>query len=99
MKNVGWSGTAPPRALADRLSAAGFRVERATDGDPPLVVATATAAKVPAPRAERGRWIWVAADMIPARRAADAVLRGAYDVVSLRAPGAADAIATRLDEL
>src|SRR5262249_60234794 len=96
MQRVGWSGQAPPRRVVERLAAAGFRIERPDADETPLVVATATAAKVPAPRAERGRWVWVAAEAVPARRAADAVLRGAYDAVSLTARAAADTFAARL---
>jgi DNA-binding NtrC family response regulator len=65
----------------------------------PLVVATATAAKVPAPRAERGRWLWLSGQAVPEARASDAVRRGAYDVIALSSPDAADTLVARLEEM
>ena len=50
----------------------------------PLVVSTATAAKLPAPRAERGRWLWVSGRRCLPRARWTRVLRGAYDVVAAR---------------
>src|SRR5689334_13535907 len=99
MRAVIWTGIAPPKGLAGKLRAGGIAVEREFDPDLPLAIATATSAKVPATRAERGRWLWISAAPVPAGRAAEAVLRGAYDVVSLDRPGALDAIAARLDEM
>jgi len=54
---IAWTGTPPPRAVADRLRTRDIRIERDDPDDLPLVVSTATAAKLPAPRAERGRWV------------------------------------------
>jgi DNA-binding NtrC family response regulator len=99
MHTVSWLGPGPARAVAERLRAAGIHVAREVSGTAPIVVATAAAAKVPSPHAERGRWIWVSARAVPPRRAADAVLRGAYDVVPLDARSAADTIVARLEEL
>jgi len=99
MKLVGWLGPAPSPALATRLEAAGIHINRGEATRTPLVVATATAAKVPTPHAERGRWLWVAARAVPPGRASDAVLRGAYDVVSLTSRDATDTIVARLEEL
>jgi DNA-binding NtrC family response regulator len=99
MPCIGWIGVAPSRALAERLRALDVRVDRDDPDGLPLVVCTATAAKVPSPRAERGRWIWVSAQPVPPARALDAVLRGAYDVIALASPDAVDAVITRLDEL
>jgi len=99
MKLVGWLGPAPSPALATRLEAAGIHINRGDATRTPLVVATATAAKVPTPHAERGRWLWVAARAVPPGRASDAVLRGAYDVVSLTSRDATDTIVARLEEL
>jgi len=99
MKQVGWLGAAPPTPLATRLDAAGIHVSRGDAARSPLVVATATAAKVPTPHAERGRWLWVAARAVPPGRAVDAVRRGAYDVVALTDRDATDTIVARLEEL
>jgi len=90
---------APPAAVAERLRERGIHVERAEAGDLPLVIATTTAAKTPATHAERGRWLWISAAPVPAARATDAVLRGAYDAISLARPGALDAILARIDEM
>ena len=92
-------GVRPPAAVSERLRAAGRSVEREDPEDLPLVVATATAARLPAPRAERGRWLWISASAVPPARATDAVLRGAYDVVALSDRDAAATIVTRLEEM
>src|SRR5262245_43446905 len=99
MRCVAWVGKRPASGVAQRLSAAGIQIDREDPEGLPLVVATATGAKVPAPGAERGRWLWVSAAPVPAARAADAVLRGAYDVVALGSHGAADTIVSRLEEM
>src|SRR5262245_1679081 len=99
MRTIGWSGPGPSRAVAARLQAAGLHVDREDRDGLPLVVATASAAKVPTPAAERGRWLWLANAAVPAPRAADAVIRGAYDVVSLAGPGALDTLVARCDEM
>ena len=99
MRSVVWAGVAPPKALVEKLRAAGVRLEREFDPELPLAIATAAGAKVPSTRAERGRWLWISGAPVPPRRAADAVLRGAYDVVSLDRAGALDAVVARLDEM
>src|SRR5215471_445798 len=99
MRCIAWTGTPPDRALADRLRTLDIRIERDDPDDLPLVVSTATAAKLPAPRAERGRWVWLSGQAVNPARAIDAVLRGAYDVVALDAPDAMDRLVARLDEL
>ena len=96
---IAWTGTPPPRAVADRLRTRDIRIERDDPDDLPLVVSTATAAKLPAPRAERGRWVWLSGQAVPPARAMDAVMRGAYDVVALDAPDAMDRLVARLEEL
>jgi DNA-binding NtrC family response regulator len=99
MRYVGWTGPPPSRALAERLRTNGIGIDREERGGLPLVVVTSTAGRVPAPRAARGRWIWVSGIAVAPARAMDAVLRGAYDVVSLSAGDASDVIVARLDEL
>jgi len=59
MHTVGWIGPPPSRALTERLRAREIHLDREEREGLPIVVATATAAKLPSPRAERGRWIWV----------------------------------------
>src|SRR5262245_48821203 len=99
MRSIAWVGGRPAPAVAQRLQAAGIVIDRDDPEDLPLVVATGTAAKVPAPRVERGRWLWVSHAPVPAARAADAVLRGAYDVVAIGGGGALDTLVTRLEEM
>ena len=99
MHTVGWIGPPPSRALTERLRAREIHLDREEREGLPIVVATATAAKLPSPRAERGRWIWVSGQPVPAPRASDAVLRGAYDVIALDAPDAIETIVARLEEL
>jgi len=99
MHSVGWIGPPPSPALTERLRAREIHLDREEREGLPIVVATATAAKLPSPRAERGRWIWVSGQPVPAARASDAVLRGAYDVIALDAPDAIETIVARLEEL
>ena len=99
MRAIGWVGVRPSAAVSERLRTAGIHVEREDLQDLPLVVSTATAAKIPAPHAERGRWLWISAAAVGQSRATDAVLRGAYDVVALSDRDAAATILTRLEEM
>jgi len=99
VRSIRCTGVALPKALAERLRAADIHVEREPDDDLPVVVMTATAARVPATHAGRGRWLWISAAPVPPARASDAVLRGAYDVVSLGRVGAFDAVVARLEEM
>ena len=64
-----------------------------------MVVATATATKVPAPAASPRRWLWLSQVAVSPLRASDAVLRGAYDVIALTSPDAIESILARLEEL
>ena len=99
MRFIGWTGPPPSRALVERLKAAAIAVDREERTGLPLVAATATPTRVPAPRVERGRWIWVSAAAVSAARTTDAVLRGAYDVVALSARDAHETLVARLEEL
>ena len=99
MRLVGWTGPPPSRALVERLKGADIGIDREERTGLPLVAATATSTRVPAPRAARGRWVWVSTAAVPAARVTDAVLRGAYDVIGLSATGAFDALVARLEEL
>jgi DNA-binding NtrC family response regulator len=99
MRAIAWAGVRPSPAVSERLRTAGMHIEREDPEDLPLVVATAAGARVPTPHAERGRWLWISAAAVPQARAADAVLRGAYDVVALTDRDAAATIVTRLDEM
>src|ERR1051326_4540790 len=99
MKYIGWGGPSPSRQLADRLRGHEIQIDRDDREGLPLVVFTATAAKVPTPRSERGRWLWLSGTPVPGGRASDAVLRGAYDVITLTTRDAIDTLVARLEEL
>src|SRR3954470_6138804 len=99
MPCLAWTGPAPGRTLIDRLRTAGLTIDRDDREGLPLVVATATSERIPAPAVERGRWIWLSAKPIAAARAADAVLRGAYEAISLAVPDGGDVLVARLLEL
>ncbi len=99
MNYIGWTGRPPDRQIAAALAARGIAIDRADRDALPLVVATASADRVPAAHAERRRWLWVCAVAVAAGRVTDAVLRGAYDVISLRAPDAAATIVARVEEM
>jgi len=98
---VRWTGTPPPAAVAAVLSGHGLTLVRARDGhgDAPLVVSTRDAARVPARATTAAKWLWVSAAPVAERVQVDAVVRGAYDVVSLKQKDAPAVIAARLREL
>jgi DNA-binding NtrC family response regulator len=100
MLSVTWHGLVPPRAVADAIRSAGMEIDRSKAvGPPPLVVFTATSRRVPAPPADHGSWIWLCAAEVPRSRKHEAVLQGAYDVVSLRDSDACRQLVARLQEL
>ncbi len=117
MFSVVWSGSRVPPSLAGRLREAGFVVieadgSRGGRGEPGVggsgrVIATllTTSARADrAPTAPRGAtpWLWLPARAVSFASAAEAVRRGAYDVVALGGvethapddPDAADAAAS-----
>jgi DNA-binding NtrC family response regulator len=99
MHSIGWAGRSPDRPLAAALTERGIAIDRTDTDGLPRVVATASADRVPAAPAERRRWLWICAAPVAAGRVTDAVLRGAYDVISLRAPDAIATIVARIEEM
>src|SRR5690349_18153665 len=98
--DVLWTGPPPSDAVAAALRSAGLAVSRRrrTGHDGPIVVSTAGPAR--APRAPGpAKWLWVHGGAVAERAQTDAVLHGAYDVVSLRQPDAAALIVERLREM
>jgi hypothetical protein len=85
MSSIAWVGPPPPRALAERLRAREIHIDREEREGLPLVVSTATAAKLPSPRAERGRWIWLSGEVVPSPRAWMRCCAG-HDVIALTRP-------------
>src|SRR5262245_16707632 len=101
MAAIAWTGPPPSRDVLARLKSAGLTIDRDDTDGLPLVVSTASAERVPAPHLPRGRWIWLSARLVPEARACDAVLRGAYEVLSPAATGVdvAALLVTRLQEM
>jgi DNA-binding NtrC family response regulator len=98
MINVGWQGPRPPAPVGERLLAAGLALQATGDEGAPRVVATADARRVPNPPAGPP-WIWVCGTEIPLVAAAQAIHHGAYEVLWLREPDAAQRLVLRLQEL
>lgn len=96
---IAWSGSAPPQTIAAALATNGFVIDREDPRDLPLVIATSSSRRIPAPSNAGTRWIWLASQRPTERQTLDAVLRGAYDVIPVTAPDAADQLMTRLREL
>jgi len=89
-----WIGPAPPRAFVAALEVAGVRLRR---GPGPCVLASAAGRR---PRPPAGRpWIWVTPVAPDDTSVTEAILDGAYDVVALGAPDAAQRLAERAREL
>jgi DNA-binding NtrC family response regulator len=99
MRSIAWAGAPPDRELRSALAAVDIAIDREAPEGLPLIVATTTSRKVPAPACDRGRWIWLCGERVGDVRAMDAVARGAYDVVSWRTPDASATLLRRLDEL
>jgi DNA-binding NtrC family response regulator len=100
MPTIRWEGSGPSRALAHALHDARFAIARtrAQTADVPTVICGA-ARRLPAVPEGLTRWIWITPTTANAARAVDAVLRGAYAVVSLDRPDAAATLIARLQEL
>jgi DNA-binding NtrC family response regulator len=98
MAHLAWEGGRPPGTLARELRDAGFDIVRGDAGPAlPLVVFTASS-RTPPRRDRPGSWIWVTSGSADDRRRRQAVLRGAYAVVSLNEPGAVATLLARLRE-
>src|SRR6185369_1895885 len=100
MQTVAWQGDRPAEPFGSAVRTAGFTcaVGRTPDAETPVVVFTASARVPAAPRTCAG-WIWLSrAPLSPSQRR-DAVLRGAYDAMSLQDADTAAQLATRLAEL
>jgi DNA-binding NtrC family response regulator len=99
MPSIAWNGVAPDRDVLAALKAHGVSIDREVTDGLPLVVATASSRRVPAPPCGRRRWIWLCAEPVGHARAMDATVRGAYDIVSRGAPDAVATLLRRIDEL
>jgi DNA-binding NtrC family response regulator len=99
MPQLAWEGPRPPAALARELRDAGFDIVRPDSAAAlPLVVYTASS-RTPARRNRPGAWIWMTSGDANDRRRRQAVLTGAYAVVSLNEPNAGPTLIARLREL
>jgi hypothetical protein len=81
-------GTPPSRAILAALAEQALTVDRGAPEDLPHVVSSVSGRRVPSPDLPRGRWVWLTTARPPDAQVADAILRGAYDVIWA---GAADA--------
>jgi DNA-binding NtrC family response regulator len=100
MQRICWEGLAPTRALTDALQRRDYQIDRkGSKNDGLLVVFTATSRRLPLPGVNDVRWIWLCAAHVDKARRRDAVVRGAYDVISLRDRDALSQLVARLDEL
>jgi DNA-binding NtrC family response regulator len=99
MAQLIWDGARPSGTLARELRDAGFEIVR-PGADPALPLVLFTASTRTPPRRDRpGSWIWVTSGDADDRRRRQAVLKGAYAVVSLNEPHAVATLLVRLREL
>jgi DNA-binding NtrC family response regulator len=100
MPSVSWRGPAASPEEVRRLAAAGFTIA-AGAGERGGLAVVVTAAGGRAPEAPGGgaRWLWLSRAEVPPAAAAEAVRRGAYDVLSTARAGEAEQLAQRLAEL
>src|SRR5262245_64029056 len=85
MPTVDWVGPAPLPTVNASLRARSIEIRhrrQISDGRGPVVICTRDARR--SPRGVVGRpWLWVSRAAIPDRLATDAILGGAYDVISM----------------
>jgi DNA-binding NtrC family response regulator len=97
MANVKWTGLTPAGALVAALAARDVHVSSGTDN---AIVLAFTPGGARVPQTAGGEpWIWLTRARVSDGQRAEAVTRGAYDVISLADPDAADQIAARVHEL
>jgi transcriptional regulator with PAS, ATPase and Fis domain len=101
---VSWLGKDPPPTIDEALRAAEIRRTRrphrqgTLDADTRPTVVFSDRARAPAVRG-RGPWVWLCGIAAPDPVARQATLQGAYAVIALREPNAAEELVARLDEL
>ena len=96
---VSWQGAPPPRTVARALHQARIDIVRTDQRrDAPTVIFTA-AGRPPRARVVARRWIWLSAGAVSRGLAMQAVMKGAYAVVSLGASDAVTTLIARLQEL
>jgi DNA-binding NtrC family response regulator len=98
---IAWNGPPPSDALRRALAERGIRIGRTPQADPaaPVVICTRSATRAPVRATGARKWLWVCATAVPDRAQTEAVLRGAYDVISLKHEQAIAQIVERLQEL
>jgi DNA-binding NtrC family response regulator len=100
MAPVSWHGPAAPRAVATALRDSRIQIAHADReaAAVPVVIFTTTG-RPPRARNTARPWIWLSSANVEQAGRREAVLRGAYAVVSLKKPGAVDELIARLREL
>ncbi|MEW5854252.1 MAG: sigma-54 dependent transcriptional regulator [Myxococcota bacterium] len=98
MADVEWRGALPRGRLAEPLLALGVTLHQ-RHARPTLRVVRTSGAQVPAVVGDGVPWLWLSESRLPVTVQREAVLRGAYDVISLPAPDATHRLALRLREL
>ena len=97
-RSVVWIGPRPGAALLQRLAAGNFVL---TGRGPAAiaVVSTARATALPAPPSGAGAFLWWCAGEVPPAAAAEAIRRGAYDVIAAAQEEAGAVLLARLAEM
>lgn len=99
MPSIAWSGRPPTGIVSAALAERRIVVDREVPDGLPLVVATTSGRRVPAPSVARGKWIWLAGQQPGQRRVTDAVVRGAYDVIWQGDRDVANRLVARVEEM
>jgi DNA-binding NtrC family response regulator len=88
-----------PATIVEALRARGITITRTASAGCPLVICAPGHRRRSWPKTPHAAWIWLTPREVPAAQRIDAVLAGAYDVISLQAPDAGETLAARLAEL
>ncbi|MEO7270727.1 MAG: sigma-54 dependent transcriptional regulator [Vicinamibacterales bacterium] len=99
MMSIDWYGPPPSPRLAAALRDEGMSVRRCRTIAGEGVVVVSTSDAQPSSVTPTGAWIWVAGRQLSDGARRDAVLRGAYEALSVEEPEAAGTLARRVREL
>jgi DNA-binding NtrC family response regulator len=98
MPTVKWTGEAPDAAVAKVLEGKKISLSRSAASPDTCVIRTRLGARIPAAPSDTP-WIWYVDGPVSNERRVEAILRGAYDVVSGRSADAGAQLVARIEEL
>ena len=99
MHEILWAGDAAPNVVASSLRALHIAIAAKSAAPLAFILSTRTARDMPPAPSASVPWIWLTRAAVEDAARTEAVLRGAYDVVSFAERGAVERLVQRLKEL